>query len=237
MKYGNLTPGQVEAILKKLGGQSGAEALLRDDLVIRQFLPNYLKINGYTEKDLELFEQFFNHKEFRGVLRGTHTIKAMEEFSCMVSDIDREVSQREMLEATGRTLIEHRCDAHRFGRVDKGMNDHVIQAMPKSKNFGSCVEISFFTLENQQLHSEEVEKHCADRGLVLRDLFTLIKFNQDNPEFSDTHPHLTQWRDDDGKLCRIRFFTSDNQSLIEVDRFDDGVDWSGTGLWIPGISQ
>lgn len=34
MKYGNLTLGQVEAVVNKLGGMSGVESLLRDELVV-----------------------------------------------------------------------------------------------------------------------------------------------------------------------------------------------------------
>ena len=99
------------------------------------------------------------------------------------------------------------------------------------------------TVPNGQLHFfqtgrytpvGELEAEYAKRELVACDPHTLCAFNAANPEFADTHPNGTQWKDAGGNFCYAVFNRWDVERRVSVSR--SGDDWSD-GWWFAGFSK
>jgi hypothetical protein len=80
----------------------------------------------------------------------------------------------------------------------------------------------------------EVDAEYAKRGLRPVDPHTLCAFNAANPEFADTHPNGTQWKDIKGNFCCACFDRSSGERGVFVLQFD--VVW-GDDWWFAGVGK
>ena len=131
-----------------------------------------------------------------------------------VTGIDRSRTPREVLDATGRGYY---------------IKDGVINGMPRGE--GEEVDLYFFELD-RCVSDDELENEYKLHGLVPADPYSLAKHNEDNPEFADTYPNITYWKDEGGNLWFMNFDGSGSQRSVDVSRSDGGlgVDWLCVGL-------
>lgn len=114
-------------------------------------------------------------------------VKAVSGFITYTVKVDRSRSPQDALQATGRKLF---------------VNDEVAATMPQGE--GDEVEITFFQV-GHYISDDDLEKKLEGDCMEAIDPYTLAAFNTANPEFADTHPNCTHWKDADGKWCYAAF--------------------------------
>jgi hypothetical protein len=130
--------------------------------------------------------------------------------------VDRSLSQRQVLEATGRKLY---------------VEDDIVETMPNGT--GAEIEVHFFNL-GCSISDNKLEHEFGARGLVPCDPHTLANVNQDDPAFADDYPNCTHWKDSDGKWCFVSFDRWNGERGVDVRR--DHIAWGG-GWWFAGVCK
>lgn len=80
--------------------------------------------------------------------------------------------------------------------------DEVVAEMPIGK--GQEVEVYLIPF-NKQLSVDDLEKEVDKAGFVFVDPVTLSALNEQDRVITDSLPNATQWRDKNGKVCRMTF--------------------------------
>lgn len=73
------------------------------------------------------------------------------------------------------------------------------------------------------------DKHLKKEGLVPADPFAVLAYNAAHPEFADKYPHGTQWQDEKGVFCKVRFGTTDGRRWVS---WQHHFDFWHEGTWI-----
>lgn len=82
--------------------------------------------------------------------------------------------------------------------------------------------------------AEKVEAEYSKRSLVAVDPTTLCAFNAANPEFADTYPNGTRWKNADRDFCCVCFYRRDGERRVAVYPF--GPAWFGD-YWLAGVGK
>lgn len=143
-------------------------------------------------------------------------IEARGEFITRTIHVNRTLSAKEALKATGRKQY---------------VNDGVVKTMPQGK--GAEVEIVLFKI-GRQVSCAELDKEYELRGLNPADTYSLCAFNEANPSFADEHPHGTQWKDKDGKYCFATFSRFYDERNLNVNQ--NYIDWFDC-WWFAGLRK
>jgi hypothetical protein len=122
------------------------------------------------------------------------------------ASVDRALSSKEALSATGRALY---------------LNDEVVASWPPAT--GDSVTMLFYSF-SRYIEAGKLDEELAKVGLELVvDPTGLAAINQAYPEFADTHPNATQWKNAAGKFCYALFNRWDGERDVNVDQSD--ADW------------
>jgi hypothetical protein len=138
--------------------------------------------------------------------------EAMSKFIIHRIKVNRNRPPRVTLQATGRNLY---------------VTDSVVDAMPRGE--GEEAEVVYFKPEpeaykNGVISDDDLEKEYAKRGLVPADPYSLSADNEANPDFADTYPKGTHWKDEQGKWCFAAFHRWYSRRIVSVYR-------SGGDVW------
>lgn len=195
------------------------EELTMSDLMLDVGQANELKLAaraaGATNADLKTLSSGDIFATILPVLRGMAEVKMKDLLSRKVTDIDRSLSLRQALEATGRKLY---------------VNDDVVKTMPRDNGD----EVFFFNL-GRWISDDDLETEYAARGLVPCDPFTLAKVNQDDPAFADEYPNCTHWgKNDNGTWAYATFDRFSGERGVGVGHDDD--DWYDR-WWFAGVRK
>lgn len=109
--------------------------------------------------------------------------------------------------------------------------ESVVTSMPRAT--AATNRLHFFQT-GRYTSVAELEAEADKRGLTLVDPHTLAAFNAANPEFADTRPNVTQWKDQKGNFCYALFYGSRGERRVRVYRHDHGWDH---GWWFAGVSK
>ncbi|MGI9118120.1 MAG: hypothetical protein ACR2IQ_01050 [Minisyncoccia bacterium] len=130
--------------------------------------------------------------------------------------VNRNRSAKEALNATGRAQY---------------VNDDVVATMPMGA--GEEVDMCFFKV-SRTISCNNLQKEYDLRGIE-SDPIAQMAYNEANPEFADSQPNATQWKDANGKWCYAAFFRwGGDERGVGVDRFDRGFD---DGWWFGGVRK
>lgn len=80
------------------------------------------------------------------------------------------------------------------------------------------------------LGDKEAEGAYKRRGLQPADLVAVAAMNEKKPTLVDKMPHVTIWKDDEGKWCYAVFYLKDGKRRVCIDRDVHAVDHSGNYL-------
>lgn len=112
----------------------------------------------------------------------------------------------------------------------KYAKEQVVATMPvplASEGVLCFLQIGLYT------SAEELEAVCEKRGLQLADPHTLCAFNTANPDFVDTYPNGTQWKDAQGNFCYADFRLGDGGRCGSIGFLYNG--WDGH-WWLACVS-
>lgn len=112
----------------------------------------------------------------------------------------------------------------------KYISEDVLATMPKGK--GNKKKVVFFK-ENKFISPEDLVRKFKDLRLE-PDPYALAAVNEADPEFADTYPNCTQWKDGEGNWCYIAFGRYGGERYVDVDRNDH--DWHDD-WWFGGVPQ
>lgn len=147
--------------------------------------------------------------------------EAVSNFIVRTAKVNRNRSQQEAIEATGRAQYTDR---------------KVVDAMPKGE--GDEVEVVFFkpdlSKRNGFISDDDLEKEFDLRGLKPADPISVAAVNEADPAFADEKPHGTHWKDAKGNWCCATFSRWDDEREVHVYRDGDGWDdfW-----WFAGVRK
>lgn len=130
--------------------------------------------------------------------------------------VDLSLVGMDAINATGRVFYGHKNVVAKMSRA----------TLPEGK-------LHFFQA-GRYMQAHEVEAEYSKRGLVPIDPHTLCAFNGANPEFADTHPNGTQWKDVDRHLGYTHFCRSSGERYVIVHW--DGNIWYDY-WWFAGIRK
>lgn len=134
--------------------------------------------------------------------------------------VDRDRTPQQALDATGRLQY-----------VDR----KVVEDMPKGE--GNKVKVVFFKPDfssRSVMTDDELEQELELRGLIPADPFTLAAINEADPGFTDTRPHGTHWKDDEGHWCCASFDLWRGKPAVNVGRLNR--EWLSY-WWFAGIRK
>lgn len=135
----------------------------------------------------------------------------------LVTGVNRNLAPQQVLATTGWKQYTDR---------------EVVEAMPRSE--GDKKEIVFFQL-GRLISYHDLEKEYQKLGLKPADPYSLVKVNQDDLAFADSHPNTTHWKDESGRWCYIAFSRSgDDEREVIVSR--SGEVWNGC-WWFAGVRK
>jgi len=147
--------------------------------------------------------------------------KAVSNLIVRTAKVNRNRSQQEAIEATGRAQYTDR---------------KVVDAMPKGE--GDEVEVVFFKPDlserNDFISDDDLEKEFELRGLKPADPVSVAAVNEDDPAFADKKPHGTHWKDAKGNWCCATFGCWRDKRGVYVYR--SGRDWDD-GWWFAGVRK
>jgi hypothetical protein len=108
------------------------------------------------------------------------------------------------------------------------INTKVVATMPVGS--GERNKIAFILPSRPSLSNGEAEDEFARCGRVAVDPHTLLAFNRQNPGFSDSYPHWTHWKDENGIWCVMIFNTGfiSRERRVRIALNDFG--WNHEGL-------
>lgn len=133
--------------------------------------------------------------------------------------VDRTRTPQQVLDATGRRQY---------------VDPDVVASMPGCGDGIEELDVCFFPLR-RFASDEEVEEACKLRGLErLADPYVVAQVNTDDPEFADTHPNGTHWKDAEGKWCYFAFDRWHGERLVNVHR--RALDWRDS-WWFAGLRK
>jgi len=117
----------------------------------------------------------------------TH-VEAESTLVTRTAPVNRTLTPKEALSATGRALY---------------LNEDVVAIWPLAT--GDSVTMSFYKF-GRYIEAGKLDEELAKVGLELVvDPTGLAAINQAYPEFADTHPNGTQWKNAAGKVCFAAF--------------------------------
>lgn len=133
--------------------------------------------------------------------------------------VNRSQSFKKMLQATGRM-----CH----------VNEFLFDDMPKGE--GEEIEVFFFNL-GRYVDDTDLENEYDLRGLKSADPASLTKVNEDDPQFADTYPNITHWKNEDYRWWNFISFarTKYNGRLVRV-RHNTNPGYGGR-WWHAGIRK
>ena len=128
------------------------------------------------------------------------------------------------LAATGRTLRT------------TGDYAEIVKSVPPAK--GSLVRLEFFKTAhfengNFKVTNEDIADEYARRRLIPADLHALATLNGAEPWLADTHHHVTQWQDSEGRWCYAEFTRHYRERLLFIER--TAREYHGNGWWHAGM--
>lgn len=147
----------------------------------------------------------------------TKMVDAVSEMIVRTVKVNRTLSPKEALDATGRAQY-----------TDKD----VVAKMPKGD--GEETEVFFFKL-GRFVSDNDLDKEYELRGLKPADPYSVAKVNQDDPAFADEHPNGTHWKDEKGKWCCATFRRWDG-GVRDVGVHRDDYGWRAC-WWFAGVRK
>ncbi|MBP9766085.1 MAG: hypothetical protein KBD12_02575 [Candidatus Pacebacteria bacterium] len=87
------------------------------------------------------------------------------------------------------------------GRVQY-LNDTVVAEMPSGSE--EEIEIHFIPFK-KQISPDNLDLEVDELGFKFVDPVALCAANEQDPDFANEHPNVTQWRDKKGKSCYLIF--------------------------------
>lgn len=131
--------------------------------------------------------------------------------------VDRTRGGQEVLDATGR--VQYTVDS-------------IVKTMPRGE--GEEVDIYFIPFSSipkrfqfkDSITDDNLERALDAMGFRPADPYSLAKYNEDNPNFADTHLNETHWKDEDGNWCSMSFSCWLGVWRVHVRR--------GDGVWLAG---
>ena len=128
--------------------------------------------------------------------------------------IDRSLSQKEAIAATGRRFC--------------GSADYA-ETFPAGT--GDAEEITFIPLK-KWMSPDAVDTFVEDGGWQYASLHALAKYNQDNPTFANLVPNFIQAKDAKGRHCYVAFNGFRDERDVRVYRYGHG--WHD--VWFVAVS-
>jgi hypothetical protein len=114
--------------------------------------------------------------------------------------VDSTLTPRQALDATGR-------------------NQHVDWDVAESMPRGKATEVEIFFLKlGRTIACADLEREIDALGFKFADPVALLKANQDDPAFADTHPNGTQWKDAEGNYCFATFDEWHGKRSVSVNQ-------------------
>ena len=143
--------------------------------------------------------------------------KYSEYFSEMIVrrvKVNRDRTPQEMLDAIG---------------WKKYFDKQVVPTMPRGE--GDDVEVIFFNV-GHHITDAELDQEYELRGLKPADPYSVAAVNEADPEFSDTRPNCTHWKDANDKWCYVVFDRVDDGHEVHVEQNNSYWDdyWWFAGL-------
>lgn len=127
--------------------------------------------------------------------------------------VNRTLTPKEALSATGRVLY---------------LNDEVVAIWPLAT--GDLVTMLFYNF-GRYIEAGKLDEELAKVGLELVvDPAGLAAINQAHPEFADTYPNATQWKNAVGMICYAIFYRWGDKRNVSVDQ--RGIAWRDD-WWFP----
>jgi len=155
-------------------------------------------------------------KEMFNLLR--KRVEAFTEMIVRIVEVDYDQKPEDAIYATNRSEY---------------LNNEVVKTMPKNNNKGKRkVEVCFFPLRAYKTVNQ-VDEMLREHGLT-PDPYAICKVNQEDRDFSKTHPNGTQWQDKQGNHCYVTFYDWSGKPCVYCYRYED--DWSGR-WWVGGVRE
>jgi hypothetical protein len=136
-----------------------------------------------------------------------------------VTTVNLNLSGKEAIEILGREP-----------RVWQNLNWKTVEEMPKATL--ENVNVTLFRCENptatENFCDDDLVEIYRSLGLEPADPYTLASINEADPEFADTHPNATHWKNKDGEWCFATF-------SLEKDKREVWIRpcYSGNRCWLP----
>jgi hypothetical protein len=101
------------------------------------------------------------------------------------------------------------------------LNEAVVSGVPLGTE--ETVTMSFYCFKRLVTY-DKLDEELAKLGLeLIVDPIAQAALNEAEPEFADTHPNGTQWKNADGKVCYAFFIGWYGERCVSVRQY--GIDW------------
>ena len=154
-----------------------------------------------------------------------------------MASVNRDLTPRQVLEATGRKLHEVVIKDPVTGMAQRtivfDINDVLLTMPSNGRGLQAKVRVVFFKPETCVADDDALALEFRARRLK-PDPYAVAAVNQADPGFAEKYPNATYWLNEDGKRGKIMFDQSEGNREVSVDDTSGG--W-GPHWWFGGVEE